>query len=166
MAPHVRTATSSDAPFVEELARRLFLSYGSYDRYFIDWFENEDVVTVVADVDGRAAGLAMFLTRSSEKERKTLTELLAIAVTPELQRRGVGTALLEEGVRLASIQTTPYADREMHLSVADGNARAERLFSRHGFRRTGELGVYPLGQRALLMMKRLQKKMERTVPCK
>jgi ribosomal protein S18 acetylase RimI-like enzyme len=41
----------------------------------------------------------------------------------------------------------------MHLSVAEGNSRAQRLFARRGFRRTGGEGIYPAGQRALHMVK-------------
>jgi ribosomal protein S18 acetylase RimI-like enzyme len=65
----------------------------------------------------------------------------------------VGTVLLDKAIEEAPLLLSPLPIVEMHLSVAEGNSRAQRLFARRGFRRTGEVGIYPAGQRALHMVK-------------
>ena len=80
-----------------------------------------------------------------------MADLVAIAVRPEYQTRGVGQRLLTGALETAS-HLVPAVDR-LWLVVADGNARAQRLFSRNGFRAVDGVGVYPGGQRALRMVK-------------
>lgn len=60
-------------------------------------------------------------------------ELISMWVAPAWRGRGIGARLVEEVVGWAAAQ----ALSEVHLWVADGNAAAERLYARRGFRRTG-----------------------------
>jgi ribosomal protein S18 acetylase RimI-like enzyme len=143
----LREATPSDLEFIRGLCRRLFLAYGSYHRYVEEWFHHENVSTLVAEIEGVPAGVAMVALGPGA------CDLVAIGVTPELQSRGAGKALLEGVVALA--RESSLGVKEIHLQVAEGNARAQRMFAKHGFRVRSETGIYPAGQRALFMVKAL-----------
>ena len=43
----VRGAQAEDRAFVRRLAHTVFSIYGSYDRYLVEWFDTEGVVTLV-----------------------------------------------------------------------------------------------------------------------
>jgi ribosomal protein S18 acetylase RimI-like enzyme len=143
----LRDATGSDLDFIRALCQRLFLAYGSYHRYVEEWFQHGTVSTIVAEIEGRAAGFAMLALRPGA------ADLIAVAVAPELQSRGAGKALLERVLELA--RGSELGVREVNLQVAEGNARAQRMFAKRGFRIRAETGVYPAGQRALFMVKAL-----------
>ncbi len=152
-----RTGASSkdDAAFVRSVAHKAFLAYGSYDNYLRDWFENDAVSSYVAELDGNRAGFFMLTTyRDSEGSGGLVADLVAIAVEPEYQSRGVGKRLLAHALSLAANADPPA--REVWLVVAEGNSRAQRFFARHGFRLRDGVGVYPAGQRALRMVKSLE----------
>ena len=152
----VRVASEEDRAFVRRLAHTVFSIYGSYDRYLAEWFDTKGVVTLVGEIDRQPVGLAMLMAYPNRKKRnEALADLLAIAVAPEFQTQGVGTALLEKAMEEAPLLDSEHPIREIHLSVAEGNARGQRLFARHGFRFSSDAGIYPAGQRALHMSKPL-----------
>ena len=149
----IRPARRSDEAFIVTLTTSTFLAYGSYDRFVADWLRDERVITHVAEHEGRRAGFAMTATyEDPDRPDKTVADLVAIAVEPEAQRRGVGQALLD-----AAVASLPDAIDEMWLVVADTNARAQRFFARNRFRPGAGVGVYPAGQRALRMVKHLDR---------
>lgn len=74
-----------------------------------------------------------------------------MAVAPAAQGQGIGaqllTALLAEAARRGQ--------RAVSLEVRSDNARAQRLYERHGFTRTGvRRGYYPGGVDALVLTRR------------
>lgn len=143
---------ANDAELVSSLARTSFLAYGSYDKYLSDWFHDDAVATVVAELGGRPVGFFMLTSyRSDDGSKKQIADLVAIAVEGSARSRGVGSRLLERAFELALGGEPPA--REVWLVVADGNSRAQRFFSRRGFRLRAGVGVYPAGQRALRMVK-------------
>ncbi len=77
-------------------------------------------------------------------------ELMAIAVVPEYQGRGIGRKLLEymEGLaRSLEIQ-------EMLIHTAATNKAANRFFAKNGFIQRGSVECYyPMGQEAMEMAK-------------
>lgn len=151
----IRRARPPDLDLVRSLSAKLFLVYGSYDQYVADWFSSNEVATYVAERDGLPVGFCMIRIHPAGQEASPATaELLAIAVAPEHQSRGVGGALLERCFAFARESEPPAA--EIRLSVAEGNSRAQRMFARNGFRIARSTGVYPAGQRALFMVKTLR----------
>lgn len=145
-----------DEAFVLALGEKAFLAYGSYDRYLVDWFHDDAVVTYIAEQNGRPVGFYMMTTyRDSEGSGNQVADLVVIAVEPQEQSHGVGGRLLDHALELASSGERPA--REVWLVVAEGNSRAQRFFSRRGFRLREGVGVYPAGQRALRMVKSLGK---------
>jgi ribosomal protein S18 acetylase RimI-like enzyme len=146
---------ADDTAFVRELAHRTFLAYGSYDRYLEDWIRNEAVSTYLAEVDRKRAGFYMSTTyRDADASNEMIADLVAIAVAPEYRSRGVGKRLLAHAAASAAEADPPA--RQMWLVVAEGNARARRFFTRHGFHLREGVGVYPAGQRALRMVRSLK----------
>jgi ribosomal protein S18 acetylase RimI-like enzyme len=120
-----------------------------------DWFREEIVSSFVADLDSAPAGFFMLAIHPESPAQVAVAELLSIAVVPELRSQGIGAALLDRAILLA--RESPLGLREIRLSVAEGNARAQRMFARRGFRIGHVIGVYPAGQRALFMTKALKK---------
>jgi ribosomal-protein-alanine N-acetyltransferase len=81
-----------------------------------------------------------------------VADLLAIAVSPTAQGRGVGRRLLEHAIHQVEVARRRLAIRELRLSVADTNHRARALFDQLGFRLLeGDHGYYDGGQLALHM---------------
>ncbi|HXV23384.1 MAG TPA: GNAT family N-acetyltransferase [Alphaproteobacteria bacterium] len=90
------------------------------------------------------------LARSAEEE----CEVLSIAVTPELRRRGLAKLLMEEATELASAAGA----RRIFLEVAEDNWGARRLYAALGFAPVGRRrDYYRRGQIpvAALTMRRL-----------
>ena len=150
----VRGSKAADLDFVRALCRRVFLAYGSYHEYVESWFHDERVTTLVAETGGAPAGFVMFTASGGFRT----ADLVAIAVAPEIQSRGIGKALLSKC--LDALRVSKEID-EVRLQVAEGNARAQRMFARSGFRLRPETGVYPAGQRALFMMKTISREVAR-----
>lgn len=151
----LRPARESDLDFILTLSRKAFLQFGSYDRYIQDWFHEPIVSTFLAEAAGAAAGFCMLAIHPASAAQEAVAELLSIAVEPELRSRGIGTALLDRAIAMARESSLDV--REIRLSVAEGNARAQRMFARRAFRIGQVIGVYPAGQRALYMAKELKR---------
>jgi len=98
------------------------------------WLVRPTGTTVVATLDGRSAGLA-----GGYVEEAGHVELVSMWVTPAARGSGVADALVDEVVRWARGQAAP----EIRLWVTRGNEVAERLYSRHGFVRTGVVQPLP-----------------------
>ncbi len=157
----LRPARDTALDFILDLCRKVFLEFGSYDRYVADWFPEEIVTTCVAEVDEAPAGffmLAIHPPGGAPPFSESVAELLSIAVVPELCSRGIGAALLDRAILFA--RESSLGPTDIRLSVAEGNARAQRMFARRGFRIGHLVGVYPAGQRALFMSKALKKEEE------
>jgi len=153
--PTLRPARESDLDFMLDLCRKVFLEFGSYDRYMADWFREEIVSSCIAEADSAPAGFFMLAIHPASPSQEAVAELLSIAVVPDVRSRGIGSALLDRSIALARESSLDL--REIRLSVAEGNARAQRMFARRGFRIGQVIGVYPAGQRALFMTKALNK---------
>lgn len=134
---------------MSELARATLSVFGSYEHLLPDWMRQPGIRTYVAEVNGRQAGIAM-LGFFEDPERGLFADLLALAVAPAFQTRGLGRTLLRHVIsqaRQSARQVT-----ELRLSVADSNDRARALFESEGFvLRPYELGTYERGQVALRM---------------
>jgi ribosomal protein S18 acetylase RimI-like enzyme len=139
----VRTATVNDAYAVESVrirgwqaAYRDIVPDDYLDALVVDERRRAErilepgIMTLIADVDGRAAGMAVF---GPSREGSGEVELYALYVDPDHWRRGVGTALLTacEGVTV--------------LWVLKDNARAQAFYQRHGFAADGGSQVLDLG---------------------
>jgi putative acetyltransferase len=86
-------------------------------------------LALVAD-DGELVGHVMFTVTSLEDGTAVLM-LSPLAVRPDRQRQGVGSALVREGLRRASVRSEP-------VVIVEGDPG---YYSRFGFTRASELGL-------------------------
>jgi len=124
-----------DITWLEELTR---LALGAYSAVEFGWDENElkrrfredlDLkVMRIVSVDGCMAGAI------AVEDHGEFLFLDYISLLPEYQRRGIGTALVQELLRQAT-----EAGVSVRLNVLRSNP-ARRLYERLGFRTTGTDG--------------------------
>jgi putative acetyltransferase len=88
-------------------------------------------LALVAELEGDVVGHVMFTTSTVEGTNATILILSPLAVQPEHQRQGVGSALVREGLRRCEAHGVP-------LVIVEGDPR---YYSRFGFRRASELGL-------------------------
>ncbi len=107
---------------------------------------------MIALADDKPAGFAMI---SMQCLGDAEIDLVAIAVTPSLQLRGVGRRLLEHVEEQARAVAAERPCR-LTLTVAEDNLAARTLFERAGFSVIAEeAGRYQGGQRSVRMHKKL-----------
>jgi ribosomal protein S18 acetylase RimI-like enzyme len=150
----VRVATSADLGFIGATAGDVFSLYGDYRALLPRWFSTAGVMTFLSESEGEPTGyvmLAFFL-----ENRWLVGDLLAIAVSPGHQGKGIGRMLMQHAVTVCEQVAEHSPVRALRLSVADTNERAQRLFTSFGFREIeGDFGRYDGGQQALHMEREL-----------
>ena len=87
-------------------------------------------LALVAEDEGEIVGYVMF-SYADVAEGGRVLMLSPLGVRPDRQRQGVGSALVEEGLRRAREQGEP-------VVIVEGDPR---YYSRFGFRRASELGL-------------------------
>lgn len=155
----IRRGGPADMEFVRRVAVQVFSHFGDYGRILPTWLVHDGVLTHVAEEargDGAVpVGYTMIGFYPIPKD-EFVADLLAIAVAPEAQGRGVGQRLLEHAILQAQAAKRRLSLRELRLSVADTNSRARKLFTKMGFDIIpGDHGFYDGGQLALHMTRPL-----------
>ncbi|MGH3392782.1 MAG: GNAT family N-acetyltransferase [Actinomadura sp.] len=126
----VRLAALADTP-------EAFLSTLSHEQAFATdvWRSRlEERNMFIAEDDGAARGLVGVRPRGPD-----LAEIVSMWVHPTARGRGVGDLLVRTALTWAYERDIP----EVQLWAAEGNEHAERLYERHGFRRTGTVQPIP-----------------------
>lgn len=77
----------------------------------------------IAEIDGKVVGFAQFMS----PDRRGKAELIALYLDPDYQSQGLGTALLNEGLK----QLAPVA--ELYLHVERDNHIGRRFYQAKGF---------------------------------
>jgi ribosomal protein S18 acetylase RimI-like enzyme len=142
----IRNGMPGDWDFVADLARRVFLTYGEYDRILPTCLHDPQFHTLVCEQEGRPAGFCMLSIGDG------VGEVVAVAVDPAWQGLGIGRELMRAIVEDAR----GMGIRLLLLKTATRNLTAQKLFRRVGFEETGrEAGYYAAGQTAIGVRKRL-----------
>jgi ribosomal protein S18 acetylase RimI-like enzyme len=144
-----RGANPRDLPFIAHLSEQVFSIYGPYGEIIARWASFPHIITVVVEGGDRPIGFAMINPALGTQDLPK-AELMAIAVAPQYQGRGIGRKLLEYVEELARGRGT----QEMLLHTAAINKAAHRFFAKNGFIKKGSLeSYYPMGQEAMEMAK-------------
>lgn len=77
----------------------------------------------VAEIDGKVVGFAQFMS----PDRQGKAQLIALYLVPDYQGQGLGTALLNEGLK----QLAPVS--ELYLHVERDNHQGRRFYQAKGF---------------------------------
>ncbi|HEY1682965.1 MAG TPA: GNAT family N-acetyltransferase [Candidatus Tumulicola sp.] len=142
MTPSVRTGNAADWPFVSDLGRRTASSsiasvrpaperfvVNAFDR-LIDTIRAQSHVVLIAEVDGRPAGFLLMLDGLPDDVTGLPQAFVAyMAVEPQLQRSGIGAALLQAAERKAIELGLPY----IALMVTEENTAAQALYGSGGY---------------------------------
>ncbi|MBI4510328.1 MAG: GNAT family N-acetyltransferase [Deltaproteobacteria bacterium] len=151
----IRRATSEDATWIRDVSGEVYAEFGDYSRIIPSWLAHPGVLTFVEEGEaGQRRGFILigFYEPPDMPQAGYVADLLAIAVAPPFQRQGIGKNLLEYAIDLAVLAGQKVAVSEIHLTVAETNHVARRLFTRMGFVVLDEHhGAYDGGQRAIRM---------------
>jgi ribosomal-protein-alanine N-acetyltransferase len=122
----IRPATESDLDDITVIERSVFNDPWSR-RSFADLVHERHVLFLVATDENSILGYAIVLVSGDE------CELANLAVSRLMQRRGLGSRLLDE----AMMRARERGAVEMFLEVRASNAAAIQLYSSAGFRAVG-----------------------------
>jgi ribosomal protein S18 acetylase RimI-like enzyme len=157
----IRRAELADHPWIIATGAEAYQDLGDYTRILPSWLEQPGVLAWIDyDVQGRGRGFAMlgfYLDdpTSGASSSQVIADLLALAVLPSFQRRGIGTKLLHHVIEVAERVAPSSHISSLRLTVAESNTSAQRLYARHGFRIIDGSATYDRGQRALRMARPL-----------
>jgi len=132
-------------------------NYSPY--FFMDLNERYPATFVVAEQEGDVVGYIMCRVETGFSNFGLLGvskkgHVVSIAVLPAYQRKGVGTALMEEAMKNMRF----YKAKECYLEVRVSNVAAVEMYKKLGLAvvRTSK-GYYANGESALVMAKKLRK---------
>ena len=161
----IRRAEVQDYPWIVATGAEAYRDLGDYTRILPSWLEQPGVLAWIdQDGHGRGRGFAMLgfymeeLPPPRQGERQVIADLLALAVLPAYQRRGLGTQLLEHVIEVAERVAPTSHIQQLRLTVAEHNTPAQRMYARAGFRVVEGGAMYDRGQRALRMSRVLARR--------
>ncbi len=137
----IRRLAYADLPQVVAIERRAFPTPWSLAMFVLELSKPAGLCLAADDGRDRVCGYVI-CSRYDEA-----WHLMNVAVDPELRRRGIGTALLDE------LLTQVGPDARLTLEVRTSNAGAIALYERFGFRSAGVRRRYyqDNGEDALIM---------------
>lgn len=155
----IRRAEVTDYPWIIATGAEAYRDLGDYTRILPSWLEQPGVLAWIdQDLQGRGRGFAMlgFYLDSSGSNAEVVADLLALAVLPQYQHRGIGTKLLTHVIEVAERVAPSSGISSLRLTVAETNLDAQRLYTRAGFDLADGSATYDRGQRALRMVRPLK----------
>ena len=125
-ADHASIKNVNDQAFGEPVEAALVATIRATDRFVPE-------LSLVAEVEGEVVGHVLLSYVDIEPGSHRVLQLGPLAVLPSHQRRGIGSALMREAIRLADERGEP-------LILIEGNPR---YYERFGFARSDESGIDP-----------------------
>ncbi len=158
----IRRAEVTDHPWIIATGAEAYHDLGDYTRILPSWLEQPGVLAWIdADMQARGRGFAMLgfymedPTGTGNGATQVVADLLALAVLPSQQGRGIGGKLLAHVIEVAERVAPSSQIASLRLTVAETNSGAQRLYARSGFRIVDGSATYDRGQRALRMARPL-----------
>ena len=156
----IRRAEIQDQPWIIATGAEAYRELGDYTRILPSWLEQPGVLSWIDhDVHGRGRGFAMlgFYMEEVARSQQVVADLLALAVLPAFQGKGIGTRLLHHVIEVAERVAPSSHITQLRLTVAEDNVGAQRLYARNEFTIVDGSATYDRGQRALRMVRTLNK---------
>jgi ribosomal protein S18 acetylase RimI-like enzyme len=148
----IRRAAPEDGPRILELDRelarfeKLMPPNDEEGRQLLAWiFESSKLEALVAEVDGRIEGIALFYEGLGTFRAKPFLYLEDLVVTDAARSRGVGEALMAALAR----EVVSRGALRLEWSVLDWNVHAIRFYERLGARHPAEWVKYAFEGEAL-----------------
>lgn len=156
----IRRAEPADHPWIVATGAEAYRDLGDYTRILPSWLEQPGVLAWIDhDLQGRGRGFAMLGFYLEDVRPKTpsdvIADLLALAVLPNCQGKGIGSKLLHHVIEVAERVAPTSKIAALRLTVAESNVGAQRLYARNGFRVVDGSAMYDRGQRAIRMARPL-----------
>ncbi len=159
----IRRAEVRDHPWIVASGAEAYADLGDYTRILPSWLEQPGVLAWIdQDVSGRGRGFAMLgfyaehvPVAHAAGAQHVVADLLALAVLPAFQRRGIGSKLHDHVIEVAERVAPASHITQLRLTVAEHNVGAQRLYARAGFTIVDGAATYDRGQRALRMVRPL-----------
>lgn len=160
----IRRAEVADHPWIIASGAEAYRDLGDYTRILPSWLEQPGVLAWIDhDIQNRGRGFAMLgfymdelgAGRANGTPSPVVADLLALAVLPAYQRRGIGTKLLHHVIEVAERVAPSSRIDALRLTVAENNVGAQQLYARHGFTIVEGSATYDRGQKALRMARPL-----------
>jgi putative acetyltransferase len=125
-ADHASIKNVNDQAFGEPVEAALVATIRATDRFVPQ-------LSLLAEVEGEVVGHVLLSYVDIEPGSHRVLQLGPLAVLPSHQRRGIGSALMREAIRLADERGEP-------LILVEGNPR---YYERFGFAQADESGIDP-----------------------
>ena len=163
----IRRAELADHPWIVATGAEAYRDLGDYTRILPSWLEQPGVLAWIDhDIGNRGRGFAMLgfyldheggapVAALPVQPSQVVADLLALAVLPSYQNKGIGTKLLHHVIEVAERVAPSSKIQTLRLTVAEDNTAAQRLYARNGFRVVDGSATYDRGQRALRMVRSL-----------
>ena len=159
----IRRAEVQDHPWIIAMGAEAYRDLGDYTRILPSWLEQPGVLAWIdQDNQGRGRGFAMlgFYMEPQDPTVSTspshvVADLLALAVLPVFQKKGIGTKLLLHVIEISERVAQSSEIVQLRLTVAENNVGAQRLYARNGFSVVDGSATYDRGQKALRMARPL-----------
>lgn len=104
------------------------------------WLASGHLYGLMVCEDGRPVGCALY-GRGRDGRFGDWGEIVSLYILPDAMRRGIGSALLKETLRL--LREDGYT--RCYLWAIEGNQMADAFYRKHGFTRTEERIPYRIG---------------------
>jgi [ribosomal protein S18]-alanine N-acetyltransferase len=146
--PEIRQLTYADLPQVIAIERRAFPTPWSLAMFVLE-LSKPSGICLAALVDGQMVGYLVCSRYDS------VWHLMNVAVDPSMQRRGIGSLLIDRLFELGDRPSEQYT-----LEVRTSNDSAIRLYERFGFRAAGRRRAYYHDNRedALIMWRTVEER--------
>jgi ribosomal protein S18 acetylase RimI-like enzyme len=159
----IRRAEIQDYPWIVASGADAYLDLGDYTRILPSWLEQPGVLAWIdhelADrSSGRGFAMLGFYLEDAlgTGTPQVIADLLALAVIPAYQRRGIGQRLLTHVIEVSERVAPASNIHALRLTVSETNTGAQRMYLRAGFSVVDGSATYDRGQRALRMSRPLR----------
>jgi ribosomal protein S18 acetylase RimI-like enzyme len=123
----IRRAEPADHAWIVATGAEAYRDLGDYTRILPSWLEQPGVLAWVEADGPQRRGFAM-LGFYPDDDGSSVCDLLALGIDPAFQRRGLGGALLEHVIGVASRVGPQHSIAELRLTVAHDNTIGQRMY--------------------------------------